>query len=290
MTSFSERNNINPTKKVQLNDIDSDLRIGIWNVFYKYHFEYYNTVPINNWQFQLMKKLWSEILKQPLDIFPQSYPLLLFPIKSALIDKREYRVKGGPIVEYITEWWWVYDFLEFFALNDYDNERNYEFQKNCNLIFERENSGYRFVNGLIAPITSNEEINEIETAIEKSSMEIQIHLTQSLRLLSNKQNPDYRNSIKEAITAVERQCQLISEDSDTLTKALEKIERGKKVHIHKHLNEAFQKIYSWTNEDGGIRHPLKDAPNVDPEDAQFMLVACSAFINYLRIKKMKANL
>jgi ribosome-associated translation inhibitor RaiA len=290
MTYFSERNHIIQTKTMQFNDIDSDLRIGIWNVFYKYYFEYYDSNYIDDRQFILIKKFWSDFLKQPIDNFPQTYTLLISPIKSALIDKREYRIKGGIVTEYITEWWWIYDFLEFFALYDYNTNRNGEFQKTCNLLFEHETSGYRFVNGIIAPVTSTEEINEIETAIEKSTKEIQIHLTQSLTLLSNKKNPDFRNSIKEAITAVERQCQLISEDSDTLTKALEKIERGKKVRIHKHLNEAFQKIYSWTNEDGGIRHPLKDDPNVDLEDAQFMLIACSAFINYLRIKKMKANL
>ena len=289
MAYFSERNKIHPKKSVQLNDIDYNLRVGVWNEFYKYHFEYYNQVPLNNWQYQLMKNFWSTFLNQPLDNFPQGYQLLVFPIKSALLDKRESRLKGGIHEVYNTPWWWIYNFLEFFALNDYDDNRNKEFQNSCNLLFEREVSGYRFIEGIIAPIISNEEINEIETAIEKSTKEIRTHLIQSLTLLSNKQNPDFRNSIKEAITAVERQCQLISDDSDTLTKALDKIERGKKVHIHKHLQEAFQKIYSWTNDDSGIRHPLKEDPNVDLEDAQFMLIACSAFINYLRIKKMKSD-
>ena len=105
-------------------------------------------------------------------------------------------------------------------------------------------------------------------------------------MLSRKEDPDFRNSVKESISALNAQCQLIIKDpSATLTKALEKIEKEKKVHIHKHLKDAFQKIYSWTNDDGGIRHPLKDDPNVDREDAQFMLIACSAFINYLHVKK-----
>jgi hypothetical protein len=32
---------------------------------------------------------------------------------------------------------------------------------------------------------------------------------------------------------------------------------------------------------GGIRHAIKDADEVERADAQFMLVACSAFVNYL---------
>jgi len=237
-----------------------------------------------------MKDFWANFLKQPIDNFPEQYHFNLFPtIKSILFEKSTIREKGGERTQYRLPWWKVYEFLEFFAQNDTNIQRNTEFKKSCNLLFDREYSGYRFVDGLIAPITSKEEICEIETAIEKSTKEIQTHLKQSLQLLSDKENPDFRNSIKEAITAVEGQCQLITKDPDTLGKALEKIEKGKKVQIHKHLKEAFQKIYSWSNDDSGIRHPLKDDPNVALEDAQFMLIACSAFINYLRVKKMKSD-
>ena len=32
---------------------------------------------------------------------------------------------------------------------------------------------------------------------------------------------------------------------------------------------------------GGIRHSIKDADKVERADAQYMLVTCSAFVNYL---------
>jgi len=33
-----------------------------------------------------------------------------------------------------------------------------------------------------------------------------------------------------------------------------------------------------------------DESNIDFEDAKFMLISCSAFINYLKVKISKANL
>jgi len=40
----------------------------------------------------------------------------------------------------------------------------------------------------------------------------------------------------------------------------------------------------------GIRHALVDGSNYDSEDAKFMLISCSAFINYLVVKASKAGL
>ena len=40
----------------------------------------------------------------------------------------------------------------------------------------------------------------------------------------------------------------------------------------------------------GMRHALLDEPNLDFEDAKFMLVSCSAFVNYLRSRAAKAGL
>ena len=52
------------------------------------------------------------------------------------------------------------------------------------------------------------------------------------------------------------------------------------------LEEAFNKLYGYTSNEGGIRHALSEGdtpPTFD--DAKYMLVSCSAFVNYL-ISKM----
>ncbi len=60
--------------------------------------------------------------------------------------------------------------------------------------------------------------------------------------------------------------------------------------MHPQLKAAFQSLYTYTNDADGIRHALKDAPDVALEDATFMLVTCSAFINYMIEKARKAGI
>ena len=58
------------------------------------------------------------------------------------------------------------------------------------------------------------------------------------------------------------------------------------------MKEAFIKLYHYTSGADGIRHAigLLEEPNLSFEDAKFMLVSCSTFINYLISKASKAGL
>jgi hypothetical protein len=49
-------------------------------------------------------------------------------------------------------------------------------------------------------------------------------------------------------------------------------------------------MYGYTSDAQGIRHALMDEPNLSFEDAKFMLVSCSAFVNYLIAKAAKAGI
>jgi hypothetical protein len=51
--------------------------------------------------------------------------------------------------------------------------------------------------------------------------------------------------------------------------------------LHKTFKDALSKLYAWTGGQGGICHALMEADSVERQDAQFMLVTCSAFVNYL---------
>lgn len=112
------------------------------------------------------------------------------------------------------------------------------------------------------------------------------HLTKAIELCSKRPIGDYRNSIKESISAVEYICRKKTGEND-LGKGLSKLEK-KGVIIPNLLKKAFDTLYAYTNnEETGIRHALMDedgtyAPGVD--EAIFMLVSCSAFINYLNKK------
>ena len=163
--------------------------------------------------------------------------------------------------------------------------------KNCNISLKEELSAYRFVDGKITPITSEEEIQSIEEAISNSNQfkPVRIHLQTAIDLFANKINPDYRNSIKESISAVESICAIITEDSKApLGQALKKLE-DKGIVINKALKSGFSNLYGYTSEGDGIRHGLMEESNLNQEDARYMLITCSAFINYLIEKYNKIN-
>lgn len=163
-----------------------------------------------------------------------------------------------------------------------------DYIKNINFEFERLKFSYRVINNQIVEITSEEEIKSIETALTTGDGNIREHLNRALELYSKRPVADYRNSIKESISAVEVFCREKTGE-DTLGKALNKLESNGIV-IHKLLKSAFDKLYAYTNQpDTGARHALMDNDGAyvpQAEEALFMLVSCSAFINYLN-KKIK---
>lgn len=163
----------------------------------------------------------------------------------------------------------------------------------CNSILEREQSAYRFVGERITEITSKEEIAEIEEGLESSSslQPVANHLGRALELLTDRKSPDYRNSIKESVSAVEAICNLVQGSSSaTLGQALKELDKGGAVDMHPALKGAFDKLYGYTSDADGIRHALLLESNLQFEDAKFMLVSCSAFVNYLKVKSAKAGI
>ncbi|MCF6285877.1 MAG: hypothetical protein L3K26_11870 [Candidatus Hydrogenedentes bacterium] len=157
--------------------------------------------------------------------------------------------------------------------------------KPLNHILERELSGFRIIDGKIAPISSTEEVASIQEAIADESFPgASAHLKTALELLSRKTNPDYRNSIKESISAVESACCAITGSaSATLSTALNEL--AKKHSLHGALKEGFVKLYGYTSDGDGIRHAMFEGKStLTQADAVYFLVSCSAFVNYLKIK------
>jgi hypothetical protein len=178
-------------------------------------------------------------------------------------------------------WYEQLNYLEFIAKQFPPDS---EFAEVCNRFFSEELLGYRFIGNIITPITDEQELQCVEEVLQSDDRFIAVkkHLQEAIAKFSDRKNPDYRNSIKESISAVESICKIVSDnDRATLGDALKTIE--KKHRIPNLLRVSFDKLYAYTNDDGGIRHGLKDG-DIEPEqaEAKFMLIACSAFINYLK--------
>lgn len=290
MKLFSQRNGFKPIKDtIQIESIDTDLRNRLWDglqLYYwdKVHKRFISDINQNDSEYKviiLLKRIWHGYYKQPIDTINNAW-------------SATYSVIRQNFFEY--EFFEVYDFIEFIA-NSYKNgindNTNIKFMEFCNTILEQELSAFRFVGGNISQITNEEEISAIEEAlkIEDALNPIKIHLKRSLDLLTDRNSPDFRNSIKESISAVEAICKIITGNNKaTLGDALSAIEIGNKVKMHPALSGSFKKLYGYTSATDGIRHALLDESDLQFEDAKFMLVSCSGFINYLIVKSSNAGI
>lgn len=190
---FSERRGLKSVSEIiQVDTMTQELRNSLWNILsvnFLLRYKESSSFDYISYQGRYVDEfttyLWREYFKHPLDHRPQ--------------NNRE-------IVKYILdyfqkcEWYEVYDFLEvvigYFSSPSLVNE--------VNSILEKELSGYRFVGGVFTDITSDQEIEMLEQAVNDTDFPaVSSHLKRALTLMSDKNNPDYRNSIKEAISAVE---------------------------------------------------------------------------------------
>lgn len=146
----------------------------------------------------------------------------------------------------------------------------------CNKILEQENSAYRFVGTELAPISEESDQTAVTDALEASVSipSARAHLLTALQLISQKPDPDVRNSMKESISAVEAICQLITGvTTATLGEALKKIPG-----LHPALKQSLLTLYGYTSDGDGIRHaPSDGSTHLTVVDARFALVTCSAF-------------
>jgi hypothetical protein len=131
-----------------------------------------------------------------------------------------------------------------------------------------------------AEITNDAEIEEIDSAASSGLDGVSSHILSAIKFLSDRKKPDFRNSIKESISAVESMVKVLTNSkSATLSDGLKALKSS--TDLHPALLDGFGKIYAYTSDAQGIRHALFDKDKTSFSDAKYMLVSCSAFINYV---------
>jgi len=279
---FSQRMGITPLEKaIQLDSMDDELRYGLWNVLQVCFWDQ-DQYEISHQLDDFAKKVWFSFFKLPIDTCPAFFTQDIYGRRA---DNCAYATCRKYFLDNKTKWWEVYDFVEFvfkgFELSEELEENSINF---LNRMLERENSAYRYVDSQLVAISDKNEINAIETVFEENGNAVTSHFQRSLSLLSDRQSPDYRNSIKESISAVESLCNTLTEDRKSkFSDALAELE--KTCSFHPAMKRAFMQLYGYSSDSGGIRHALMDdSEHPSYADAKFMLVTCSAFCNFLRAK------
>jgi len=275
---FSERIGLTPVKiELEHEGLSKELRNSLWSTFLERIVNTKYNDPIYNQKHSIraifFRNLWIYFYKLPIDTLNLTY-------HGCVTDETIQYVRAW---YFENEWYLVFDFIEFCANEKADFAVENDFQNACNYFFKQEKSAYRFIDGTLVEINSKEEVLEIDAAIKNADKfkPVKQHLKRALELYSDRKTPDYRNSIKESISAVESlACIIVSDDKITLGQALKQIEKTHE--IPSSLKSAFTALYGYTSHEGGIRHALlEDAVKIEMEEARFMLIACSAFVNYL---------
>jgi len=173
------------------------------------------------------------------------------------------------------EWDQVYSLVEL-VLSEVSGDRRNTAVEEINRIFHEEGVPYKIVRGKVVQLMTDTESNEIVKA-QASSTSAAIHLNKAAGLFNKRPIPDYSNSVKESILAVESIVKGIDgNENGTLSSVLPKLK------LHKSLEIGIKNLYDWTSDEGGIRHGLTDGDKEPDEyDARFMLVQCASIVNYL---------
>jgi Arc/MetJ-type ribon-helix-helix transcriptional regulator len=257
--TFSQRKGYKPVRTaLQHEGMDDALRTSLWNVFVEEIWPNYDDREFG-------PPLWRELFKLPTDEIPWTRGGVQDELRKQFFD---------------WDWYEVYDFLEWMAqVPEFE-----EFVPAVNQVLEQEMSAYRLVGRIITEITDEQEVAALEEAVEDSDFPpVREHLRHALRLLSDRDNPDYRNSIKESISAVEAIARAVSGNPKaTLGDALKILERDSRLHAA--LKDGFSKLYGYTSDGDGIRHAMTEASNVGAAEAKYFLLSCTSFINYLKSK------
>jgi hypothetical protein len=190
---FSDRKGFTKAREaLQKDGIDDALKNSIWTV-----------INIYIWQkYQAHYSGEGEIRHSNLEGFCQRICCLYYkkPIDTLDIN---FSTFYGKVREYYftTEWFHIYNFIAF-TIECFPFGTKDEYVKTLNVVFENEKAAYRIINGEVVDIIDDEEIKSIEDASAIKIPSIQEHLQKALHLYADNKKPDYRNSIKESISAV----------------------------------------------------------------------------------------
>ena len=275
MSTFSRRNGYN-TRDGQLECAGKELKQRIWARFYKQEFDRYDTMDWQNYTTGIEDMMIEMGL-------PYQFP------SDIIIKERNANVLRDSIIQ-SDKWYCIFDFIERY-LRICDGEKEKLMRNEFNRILQDEASAYRIVEKQVVPITNGSELTAIEEAMITKYDSVNTHISKALELYADRRNPDYENSIKESISAVEAICSIITGEngkSGTLGNTITKL-KNKGVHIHPSMEKAYSALYGYTNDESGIRHGSMDFMNAPAEDAKYMLVSCSAFVNYLMEKWSKVS-
>lgn len=279
MSLFSQRAGLKPAaKSIQHESIDEETRNGLWSVLWNFYQLYYKEewhhgyghYPFRGDLENLFRAYWTKYFKRAADTIPE-------------FDNFDKKVRP---YFFNASWNEVLDFVEF-TTKTVGEKFALSLRKQINDVLEKESSAYRFVGEIVSELTSAEEIQAIDSAIEGSKREVSEHLKKSLQFFSDRKKPDYHNSIKESVSAIEAAAREVSDQNNaTLSDAVKLL--NKHNLLHPALAKMILDLYGYAGDEGGVRHANKESGKpVAQEEARLILILSAALCGFFTAKASK---
>lgn len=267
--SFSSRRGLEPPREAfQLDSMDWDLRVALYNylldeILKKWTGHFRNGSAYADVGQRAARIIFTDFFRRPADEFNTRSGFFQPILKTFVLE--------GP-------WNKVYDLLEFIE-SDTPLELDTD---TLNRVLERDMSAYRWREGQVVAVSDETELAAIDAAlaVPEPFVGARAHIVDALAKLSLKPDPDLRNAITEAVSAVESAARVVTgKPKAGLSDALKVLEKDGR--LHPALKDAWVKLYGYTSDEEGLRHAMTDEPDIDFATAKYMVVSCAAFVNLL---------
>ncbi|TFC87456.1 AbiJ-NTD4 domain-containing protein [Cryobacterium sp. TMT4-31] len=277
--SFSEANGYSEPRTIaQVDGLDIVTRIAVWNAIYpairKSEFGYHNQENNSMIFDKTPEVVWTDFFGKMVDEVP-SGDVVWSMSKQVMLEEPLNR---------------VFDLLEVvipalvFDLPEQSTDR-------VNDVFIRHLVGYRVVRRRVIRIDFGVESDSVVAALSASSLPglegVFKHIENSIVLLSERNAPDYPNTVKEAMSGVEAMCEFLT-GKNQLGKALKDFSNTG-LAISGVQIEAWNKMYGWASNENGVRHGSFRIPNVDHAIAKYLVITGAAFVSLLIEKAREAG-
>lgn len=218
MASFAERIGLkSPRTLVQLDGLDQETRVALWNVLFTLRGAFSNmrerAYSRDDSEQLFLDAIWAYYFEQARDERPHD---------SKVWQRMKARVLGG-------EWYEALEIVEesvgYLQKGRTTKPLVGRATDEFNLVFERYLVGFRFIDERVTPLDSTEDAEAVRLALDDSTIiaGARHHLGQAVEHLADRINPDYANSIKESISAVEAITKKVTGET-TLSAGLKKLE------------------------------------------------------------------
>ncbi len=267
--SFSERLGITSQKTLQRDEMDRELRVSLWNSYLELH-DYFRGKP-SFFRNSLFESVWKNFLREPMDEFrTDNFEV----VKKIFLEGEVHTVMS--LIEHCME----FLITEKIPKPYIDNVRNF-----FNEALEDGASVYRIINNsTVGEITGKYELGSIREASNVRFRSVSNHINKAVSQFADRKSPDYPNSVKESISAIEALAKEITGKDNAKFKHL--------VHElplqHPALISAIKNLYGFASDGAGIRNAKSGEPlEVDQGSALFILIICSSLVNYIIFQESK---